>query len=344
MKNQLTKKYKQIGKKIYFIAEIGGNFLEFSRAKKLIDEAKKSGADAVKIQTFKADTITNKKAYFDMENTGKISQYEYFKKYELSKTLHEKIFEYTKKLKIDCFSTPSHFSDVDFLEKFDCKFYKIGSDDATNYPLIEYIAKTNKIIILSTGMCNIKEVTTAVNLVLKYNKKLVLLHCVSSYPTHPKEVNLSVIRKMKLKFRNIKIGLSDHTLNSTAALISIGFGSQVIEKHFTLNKKLEGPDHMLSADPTELKQLIAQIRDAELMIGNGVKKPTKTEIKNLKKNRKSLVTIKNIKKGEKFTEHNLSIKRPGYGLQPKLFNKLLGKKAKRNLTKDKILTKNDRLI
>lgn len=342
--NRLTNKYNQIGKKIYFIAEIGGNFLEFSRAKKLIEEAKKSGADAVKIQTFKADTITNKKAYFDMENTGKISQYEYFKKYELSDTLHEKIFNYAKKLKIDCFSTPSHFSDVDFLEKFNCKFYKIGSDDATNYPLIEYIAKTNKIIILSTGMCNIEEVKSAADLILKYNKKLILLHCVSSYPTHPKEVNLSVIRKMSTKFKNIKIGLSDHTLNSTAALMSVGFGSQVIEKHFTLNKKFKGPDHMLSADPSELKQLIAQIRDAELMIGNGIKKPTKTEIKNSKKNRKSLVTIKNIKKGEKFNKYNLSIKRPGHGLQPKLFKKLLGRKAKKDFTKDSVLTKKDRLI
>ncbi len=344
MMNQLTNKYNQIGKKIYFIAEIGGNFLEFNRAKKLIDAAKKSGADAVKIQTFKADTITNKKAYFDMENTGKISQYKYFKKYELSDTLHEKIFNYAKKLKIDCFSTPSHFSDVDFLEKFNCKFYKIGSDDATNYPLIEYIAKTNKIIILSTGMCNIEEVKSAADLILKYNKKLILLHCVSSYPTHPKEVNLSVIRKMSTKFKNIKIGLSDHTLNSTAALMSVGFGTQVIEKHFTLNKKFKGPDHMLSADPSELKQLIAQIRDAELMIGNGIKKPTKTEIKNSKKNRKSLVTIKNIKKGEKFSKYNLSIKRPGHGLQPKLFKKLLGRIAKKDFTKDRVLTKKDRLI
>jgi N,N'-diacetyllegionaminate synthase len=339
MKNRLNKKFDSILKKKYFIAEIGGNFSNFNRAKRLMDSAKRCGADAVKIQTFKANTIATKEAFFDMENTGKISQFDYFKRYQLSNALHEKIFRYAKKINIDCFSTPSHFSDIDFLKKFKCDFYKIGSDDATNLPLIEYAAKTNKIIILSTGMCNLKEVDEAVELILKFNKKLILLHCVSSYPTYPKEVNLSVIRKMKKRYKKIIIGFSDHTLNKTASLLSVQYGAQVIEKHFTLNKKFKGPDHHLSANPRELKDLIQQVKDAELMVGDGIKKPSKTEKKNRINNRKSLVTIKNIKKGDKFTKFNLSILRPGYGLNPKYYKKLLGTKSKIDIKKDKILSR-----
>ena len=173
--------------------------------------------------------------------------------------------------KIECFSTPAHPYDVDLLEKFNVNYHKIGSDDAINTPLLKYVAKTKKKIILSTGMCNLEEIRSSVKTVLKHNKKLSILHCVSDYPASKKEVNLNTIKSLKKEFPKLKIGFSDHTIGPVASLCAVVLGADIIEKHFTYNKKLKGPDHMLSLDFSEMKWLVDSIRDFEIMKGNGKK-------------------------------------------------------------------------
>ena len=327
--------------KCFIIAEIGGNFLNFSQAKKLIDLAKKARVDAVKLQTFNADTLTSKIAMFDMQNTGKVSTYELSKKYQINDELHKKIFKYCKSKKIECFSTPSHYSDVDFLEKFKVKYHKIGSDDAINIPFLKYVAKTKKEIILSTGMCNLDEIKKSAKTILKYNKKLSILHCVSDYPADRKKINLNVIHTLKKQFPKVRIGFSDHTLGPLASLCAVALGAKVIEKHFTYNKKLAGPDHMLSLDFNELKWLVDSIRDFEIMAGNGKKIPTKAEKKNAKNNRKSVVAIKNIKKGEIFSLNKIVIERPGSGIKPEGIYKILNKKSNSNVRFDDLIKWSD---
>ena len=323
--------------KCFIIAEIGGNFVNFLQARKLIDLAKKAKVDAVKLQTFNADTLASKNAMFDMKNTGKISQYKLFKKYQISEKLHGKIFEYCKKKKIECFSTPAHPNDVDLLEKFNVKYHKIGSDDAINIPLLKYVAKTKKEIILSTGMCDLNEIKKSVNSILKYNKKLSLLHCVSDYPAEKKEINLNSISTLKKQFPNLTIGFSDHTIGPLASLCAVAMGAKIIEKHFTYNKSLNGPDHILSLDFKEMKWLVDSIRSFELMAGNGKKIPTKAEKKNAKNNRKSIIAIKQIKKGEKFDFSNLGIKRPGSGIKPEHIYKKKNKKSNSNMYYDQLI-------
>ena len=325
----------------FIIAEIGGNFTNFNQAKKLINLAKKAKVDAVKLQTFKADTLASKEAMFDMKNTGKISQYNLFKKLQIDESLHNQIFSYCKKIKIECFSTPAHQDDVDLLEKFKVNYHKIGSDDAVNIPLIRYVAKTKKKIILSTGMCNLNEIKKSVKNILKYNKKLSILHCLSDYPADFNEINLRAIHTLKKQFPKITIGYSDHTIGPLASLCAVACGAEIIEKHFTYSKKLKGPDHMLSLDFKEMKWLVESIRKFEKMRGNGIKIPTKSELKNSKNNRKSIVVLENISTGQKFNNKNLGIKRPGSGIKPEQIYKIFNKKSKRNLKYDEILKWSD---
>lgn len=327
--------------KCFIIAEIGGNFLNFAQAKKLVNLAIKAKVDAVKLQTFNADTLSIKQAMFDMKNTGKVSQYDLFKKYQIDEKLHQKIFIYCKKKKIECFSTPAHPTDVDLLEKFNVKYHKIGSDDAINIPLLRYVAKTKKKIILSTGMCDLKEIKNSVKTILRFNKKLSLLHCVSDYPANKDEINLNAIKTLKKQFPKLKIGFSDHTLGSLASLCAVVMGAEIIEKHFTHDKNASGPDHMLSSDFREMKWLVDSIRDFEKMRGNGKKIPTKAEKKNAKNNRKSIVAIKDIPKGNKFNLENLGIKRPGSGLMPEKIYKILNKRSKSNIKYDDIIKWSD---
>ena len=328
-------------KSCFIIAEIGGNFINFNQAKKLIDLAKKAKVNAVKLQTFNADTLASKKAMFDMKNTGKISQYKLFKKLQIDENLHKKIFKYCNKKNIECFSTPAHETDVDMLEKYNVRYHKIGSDDAINIPLLRYVAKTKKKIILSTGMCSLNEIKNSVKNILKINKKLSILHCISDYPAKINEINLEAIKTLKKEFPKLKIGYSDHTVGPIASLCAVALGAEIIEKHFTYNKKLKGPDHMLSLDFKEMKWLVDSIRNFEKMRGNGKKIPTKSELKNSKNNRKSIVTLKDIKKGTVLNKHNIGIKRPGNGIRPELIYQIFNKKSNKNLKNDEILKKSD---
>ena len=326
----------------YIIAEIGGNFTTFEQAKLLIDEAHECGVDAVKLQTYRADTITSKKAIFDMENTGVVSQHELFRRYEIGEILHSDIFKYAESKGLDWFSTPSHALDVDLLEKCGVGAHKIGSDDAVNFPYLRYVAKTGKPIILSTGMCTLEEVKESVNVILaEGNENLILLHAITSYPTHAENVNLLAMQTLMKAFPYLDVGYSDHTLSPIACLCAVAMGARVIEKHFTYDKKADGPDHMLSADPAEMKWLVKAVRDFEIMRGSGIKRPADSEKITRRNNRKSVVLNCNMKSGERLSVQHISVKRPGYGIDPKYYEQIVGRTVAADMEKDTVLTWND---
>ncbi len=326
----------------YIIAEIGGNFTTLKQAKKLVDEAKKCRVDAIKLQTYRADTLTSKKAMFDFENTGTIPQYGLFKTYEISERLHKEVFEYASSQNLDWFSTPSHQNDVNMLERLGVGVYKIGSDDACNIPLLKYVARTGKPIILATGMCTMQEVQESVDAILEEgNDRLFLLHAVSSYPAHPISINLLAIKSMIEKFPSIPVGYSDHTLGTTAVICAVAMGAQIIEKHFTYDKKAEGPDHIHSACPEEMKEIVQRIREFEIMRGNGIKKPAGSEKTSRINTRKSIVMDMAIKAGEKITKNHIVLKRPGYGIPPKYIEQVIGRVVSKDLAKEDVLTWDD---
>lgn len=324
--------------KCYIIAEIGGNFTTLDEAKKLVDLAYKTGVDAIKLQTYKADTIVTKTARFDLDNIGDILQRDLFEKYQIDFDLHKQVFNYIEEKGLDWFSTPSHKTDVDMLEKLDIPAYKLGADDATNLPLIQYVASKNKPTLLSSGMCTLEEIKEMVNTCLEVgNDNLILFHTVSNYPTYPEQVNLKAIQTLKKEFPYLKVGFSDHTIGSTACFAAACMNADVVEKHFTYDKNAEGPDHQLSANPEEMKEIVDKIREFEIMRGTAAKRPVGKEITNRKKARKSIVTIKKVKKGEVFTLDNIDIKRPGEGIEPKYFENILGKQAKYDILEDELL-------
>lgn len=326
----------------YIIAEIGGNFTTFEEAKKLVDGALYAGVDAVKLQTYRADTVSSKKAMFDMENTGKISQHELFKQYEVSEDLHIKVIDYIKQTGLDWFSTPAHKTDADMLIKLGMKYHKVGADDAVNLPFLKYLAKTNMPILLSSGLCTLDEVRESVKTILEVgNDKLVLFHTVSNYPTHDEDVNLNALNTLKQEFPNLIIGFSDHSIGPVASIAAASMGAKVIERHFTYDKNAEGPDHMLSSDPEEMKYLVETIRKIEIMRGSGAKEPTGQELQNRVNNRKSIVANFDIKEGEALTLENIDIKRPGSGIEPKHFEDILGKVATRDIKAEDILSWGD---
>lgn len=326
----------------YLIAEIGGNFTTFEQARRLIDCASEANVDAVKLQTYRADTLSSRRAMFDMENTGITSQYELFKRYEIGEDLHSEVFAYAEARGLDCFSTPSHQSDVDMLERLGVGAYKVGSDDAYNLPFLGYIARLGKPILLSTGMCTLDEVRESVQAILETgNRRLTLLHAVTNYPTHPESVNLLAMQTLAREFPALDVGYSDHTLGPVACICAAAMGARVLEKHFTWDKRAEGPDHMLSADPAEMKLIVDAVRQFERMRGDGVKVPAASEAVTRRNNRKSIVLERAIRAGESLTANHLAVKRPGYGIPPKYLEELVGRSVRRDLGADEVLSWED---
>ena len=308
----------------YIIAEIGGNFLNLKEARKLIDLACEAGANAVKLQTYRAETISSKSAMYDMPNTGHVRQFDLFKKYEVDFDLHKDIWDYCREKGIFIFSTPSHVTDIDLLEKLGCAAYKIGSDDVANIPFLKEVASIGKPIIMSTGMCTMDEVRESVSAILsKGNQDLVLLHCVTNYPADPVDANLRVIPEMKKEF-GLPVGYSDHTIGNLCCFGAVAVGANAIEKHFTYDKNAEGPDHMLSADPAEFRQLVSSIRILEDAMGDGVKHPSRGEKSTRINNRKSVIAVKDISQGTVISKDMVAIKRPGFGIQPKYVQQVVG--------------------
>ena len=323
----------------YIIAEAGLNHNgSIEIAKRLIVEAKKAGCNAIKFQSFTANSrISNKvKSVKYSEKADGLQEdiYEMFERLSLNINDTKKIFQFAKKKKIDIFSTPFDEKSVDLLEKLKVKFYKIASVDLVNIPLIEKVAKTFKPVILSTGMSNLSNVEEAVEVFRKIgNKNLILLHCLSSYPANETEMNLRAIDTLKKNFK-VPVGLSDHFPGIEISLLSIGLGANIIERHFTLDKNFEGPDHILSSEPEEMKKLVNVAKNSNLIMGNGIKIIQPSEYTVINSQRKSIYAFKNIKKNQKISKSNICIKGPGGGMLPKYFDLILNKKVNKNISKD----------
>lgn len=330
------------GEKTFFIAEIGGNFSDYDTGVKLIDLAMFAGADAVKIQTYKAATLSSRKAMFSSDGmifTGDVSQYESFEKYQIDDDVQRKLFEYAQSNNVLMFSTPSHYSDCVVLEKLHCPIYKIGSDDVTNIPFLKEVASIGKPMILSTGMSTLEEVKEAVDAILGTgNNDICVLHCVTNYPADYESANLLSIRSMINEFAPIPIGFSDHSPYDELVLAAVVLGAKVIEKHFTYDKNADGPDHPISLIPQEFKRMIEKVRNIEVALGDGIKRPAKTEDTTRKNNRKSIVMTRSLKQGEAITEGSFAIKRPGFGIEPKYASTLIGRILARDIDEDDVLS------
>ena len=325
--------------KIFIIAEAGVNHNgRLDLALQLVDKAVEAGADCVKFQTFITENEISKnaeKAEYQKVSTGENeSEFEMVKKLELTFGQFREIAGYCEKKGILFLSTPFDLDSIDFLDDMNIFCWKIPSGEITNLPYLIKIAKTNRDVIMSTGMCDLEEVRNAVQILRKYgNGTITLLHCNTEYPTPFEDVNLKAMETMRREF-GVSVGYSDHTVGIEAPIAAAALGASVIEKHFTLDRNMEGPDHKASLEPQELAQMIRAIRNVEKAIGNGEKKPSPSEIKNISVARKSIVAKRDIAKGEIFTEDNLCVKRPGDGINPMRWFEILGKTADRCYQED----------
>lgn len=329
-------------KKVLIIAEAGVNHNgDINLAKKLIEQAAKAGADVVKFQTFKANScvsVSAKKAKYQLETTAKEeSQLEMIQKLELSYESHFELMKHCKKHDIIFLSTPFDLESVEFLRGLDLPYFKIPSGEITNLPYLKAVAKCKKRVLLSTGMANLGEIEAALTILRKNGtKNITLLHCNTEYPTPFEDVNLNALKTLKEAFK-LEVGYSDHTEGIVASLGAVALGAVVIEKHFTLDKTMEGPDHRASLEFEELRALCKGIRELEKALGSGIKKASKSEAKNKIIARKSLVAKCIIQKGEKFSEQNLTTKRPGSGISAMRYEEYLGKRALKTYKKDELI-------
>lgn len=324
----------------YIIAEIGSNHnRDINIAKELIDKAAEADVDAVKFQTFKADKLYSKDTpKFSKDN---IEPFELIKSIELPREWHKELFSYATNKNLHFLSSPFDYEAVDILDKIGVHAFKVASFEITDLELLKYIAKKKKPIILSTGMANIMEIKEALETIRSQgNDDIILLHCNSIYPSPVEIVNLNAIKTMYTAFK-IPIGFSDHTIGIHIPVAAVAKGAKIIEKHFTLDKKMRGPDHHFAVEPSELKQMVQNIRDVEKAAGTGVKKVTKEEQEMYEKGRRSIIAAQDIKKGTKITKEMLIIKRPSFGIKPKFLEKIIGKTAKKDIKAEQWITWDD---
>lgn len=328
-------------KKVLIIAEIGVNHNgDFERAKKMIEIAKECGADIVKFQTAKLDSLVSKSAAmaeYQKKNIGEEkSQKEMLRKLLLSFEEFEKLAAYCREIGICFLSTPFDIESVHFLDSMQ-EIWKIPSGEITNYPYLVEIAKTKKKVILSTGMSTMEEIRQALQVLTENGTTdITLLHCTTDYPAAMEDVNLNAMVTLKKEF-GYPAGYSDHTKGIEVSIAAAAMGAVVIEKHFTLDKNLPGPDHKASLEPDELKALVCTVRNVEQAMGSFQKEPTEAELKNRQVARKSIVAAKAIKAGELFDTHNLTTKRPGNGISPMLWKEIIGTAAKRDFEEDELI-------
>lgn len=326
---------------VYIIAEAGVNHNgSFDLACKLVDAAKTAGVDCIKFQTFKSKNLVSRnaqKADYQKTTTGDGSQVDMLKKLELTHNEFLKLKEYCDQVGICFLSTPFDFDSIDFLDSIDMPFWKIPSGEITNYPYLVALAKTGKPVVMSTGMCDMMEIEAAIK-VLRENgtKEIRLLHCNTEYPTPFEDVNLRAMQTMRDTF-GLEVGYSDHTKGIEVPVAAVALGATVIEKHFTLDRNLEGPDHKASLESDELSAMVSSIRHIEKALGSGNKTPSPSEKKNIAIARKSIVAKRAIKAGEIFTEENITVKRPGSGISPMRWMEVLGAKASRNFDEDELI-------
>lgn len=324
------------------IAEAGVNHNgSLAIAKQLVDKAVEAGVDIIKFQTYNADKLVKrdaKQAEYQKKNIGdgNDSQYEMLKKLELSKADHEELITYCKQRNIKFFSTAFDLDSIEYLHSLNLGLWKIPSGEITNFPYIKKIASYEEPVIMSTGMCTDQDINNALQVLLKYGltkDKITILHCNTQYPTPYADVNLNAMLTIKKEF-GVNVGYSDHTLGIEVPIAAVALGASVIEKHFTLDRNMQGPDHKASLEPGELKAMVQSIRHIEKSLGDGIKKVTQSESQNIEIARKSIVASRTIKRGELFTESNITVKRPGTGISPMLWEKIIGTAANKDYAED----------
>ncbi len=326
---------------VYIIAEAGVNHNgSFDLACRLVDAAKKAGVDCIKFQTFQAKNLVSHdalKADYQKETTGDGSQEDMLKKLELTYDEFLELKRYCDQVGICFLSTPFDLESIEFLNTIDMPFWKIPSGEVTNLPYLTAIAKTGKPVVMSTGMCEMEEIEAAVG-ILKVNgtKEIRLLHCNTEYPTPFEDVNLQAMQTMSETF-GLEVGYSDHTEGLEIPIAAVALGASIIEKHFTLDRNMEGPDHKASLEPSELEAMVKAIRNVEEAMGTGIKGPSESEKKNITIVRKSIIAARNIKRGELLTDNNLTTKRPGNGLSPMKWADVVGTRAIRDFSEDELI-------
>lgn len=326
----------------YMIAEISGNHNgDLGRAMALIDTAKAAGADAVKLQTYTADTLTIDHDSSDFRIEGGAwdgrTLYDLYEEAHTPWDWHEALFTHARSIGITVFSSPFDETAVDFLEALDCPAYKIASFEAADFALLKKVAATGKPLIISTGVINMEEIGETLDIVhQEKNDQVALLHCISSYPAAPEDMNLRAITNLQNRFDTV-VGLSDHSLGTTASITSIALGAAIIEKHFTLDRSDGGPDAAFSLEPEELKELCSACRTASLALGE-VGAPQKSSTQKNAKFRRSLYVVRDILAGETFTPENVRSIRPGFGLAPKYLGDVIGRKSNQNIARGTALS------
>lgn len=330
--------------KSFIIAEVGVNHNgSLNIAKRLVDAAIKTGADAVKFQSFITANLASKygqKAEYQKKTTGKIgSQLEMLRKLELSEEAQRELFSYCRSKKIYFISSPFDLDSIDFLDKLGLNIFKIPSGEITNLPYLRKIGSLDKKVIMSTGMADLGEIEDALNILIKYGtpkKDITVLHCNTEYPTPIEDVNLLAMLTIRDALK-VSVGYSDHTLGIEISIAAAALGALVIEKHITLDKTMSGPDHQASLEPKEFEIMVKSIRNIEKALGKGIKLPSNSEAKNKAIARKSIVAVKNIKRGEVFTERNITVKRPGTGISPMQWDEIIGRRAIKNFNIDDLI-------
>ena len=339
-----TRLAKRMNKKVFIIAEAGVNHNgNVEIAKKMIDVAVEAGSDAVKFQTFKAEKIISKfapKAEYQKKTTdSNESQFDMIKRLELDADAHRELISYCEKKAILFLSTPFDLESIELLDELSLEIFKIPSGEIINLPYLRKIGSLRKKIIMSTGMADLEEIGNALNILTKAGtpkKNITVLHCNTEYPTQFEDVNLLAMLRIRNAFK-VHVGYSDHTLGIEVPIAAVVLGATVIEKHFTLDKTMEGPDHKASLGPGELKAMVSTIRNVEKALGDAIKRPSISELKNKTVVRKSIVAARCIKREEVFTEENITVKRPGIGMNPMQWDKIVGEKAKRDFKKDELI-------
>ncbi len=329
----------------FIIAEAGVNHNgDLSRARQMIEIASKAGANAVKFQTFRAEFLATKtaaKASYQKEITGtEETQFEMLKKLELDLDAHKLLMACCREQHIDFLSSPFDLTTIDLLSGVGLTTWKIPSGEITNLPYLKKIGSFGQNVILSTGMANLGEIESSLDILESSGtprNKITVLHCNTEYPTPMRDVNLRAMQTIKHAFPGVRVGYSDHTEGIEIPIAAVAMGATVIEKHFTLDKNLPGPDHKASLDPDELNAMVKAIRNIETALGNGVKKPSPSELKNLSIVRKSIVAVRPIAAGEILTVKNLMVKRPGDGVSSMRWDEILGKKATRSYSEDELI-------
>lgn len=332
-------------KHVLIIAEAGVNHNgSLDIAKQLIDKAVEAGVDIIKFQTFKSEKLVSKaarQAEYQQRNIGKKDegQLAMLKKLELSHADHEELMAYCHEKGIRFFSTAFDMDSIEYLHSLDLGLWKIPSGEITNYPYLRKIAQYHEQVILSTGMCELSDIEATVNVLVEFGvekEQITILHCNTEYPTPYEDVNLRAMLEIRDRF-GVNVGYSDHTKGIEVPIAAVALGATVIEKHFTLDKNMEGPDHKASLEPDELKSMVVAIRNIERALGAGHKTVSESEQKNIEIARKSIVAACPIKKGEMFTEDNLTVKRPGNGISPMRWNEVIGKVATKDFEEEEMI-------